>query len=174
MRASDFDYELPQELIAQAPLERRDESRLLVLNRATSKIEHTTFLNLPNYLRRGDVMVFNDSKVIPARLRGVNRNTGGEFELLLLEELAPNDWWVMLRPGKRARVGTEIWIAEKIIATVREINAEGHRRVQFSAVENILDALSENATVDEIAVAASKALYWAADPETLERRPAWA
>jgi len=141
MRASDFDYELPQELIAQAPLERRDQSRLLVLHRSSGKFEHARFSELPNYLRAGDLMVFNDSKVIPARLRGSNRKTGGEFELLLLEEVAPNDWWVMLRPGKRARMGTEITLPDKIIATVIEVNAEGHRRVQFSGVSNILDAL---------------------------------
>ena len=141
MRASDFDYELPEELIAQAPLERRDQSRLFVLHRSSGKFEHARFSDLPNCLRAGDLLVLNDSKVIPARLHGVNRRTGGEFEVFLVEEVAPNDWWAMLRPGKRARVGTEIAIADKIIATVVEINAEGHRRVQFSGVPNILDAL---------------------------------
>src|SRR5436190_23146397 len=118
MRASDFDYELPEELIAQAPLERRDQSRLFVLHRSSGKFEHSNFSKLPEYLRASDLMVFNDSKVIPARLRGINRKTGGEFELLLLEEVGPNDWWVMLRPGKRARVGTEITIAGEILITV--------------------------------------------------------
>src|SRR5436190_6412668 len=120
MRASDFDYELPEELIAQAPLERRDQSRLFVLHRSSGKLEHARFSDLPNRLRAGDLLVLNDSKVIPARLHGVNRRTGGEFEVFLVEEVAPNDWWALLRPGKRARVGTEIAIADKIIATVVE------------------------------------------------------
>src|SRR4026207_2383802 len=106
MRASDFDYELPEELIAQVPAARRDQSRMLVLHRASGRIEHRQFTNLLDYLRPGDVLVLNDSRVIPARLHGRNRATGGEFEVLLLEEVAPNAWWAMLRPGKRGRVGT--------------------------------------------------------------------
>jgi S-adenosylmethionine:tRNA ribosyltransferase-isomerase len=141
MRASDFDYDLPEELIAQAPLERRDQSRLFVLHRSSGKFEHSHFSDLANYLRPGDLIAFNDSKVIPARLHGMNRETGGKFELLLLHEVTLNDGWVMMRPGKRARVGTEIAISGEITATVMEINTEGHRRVRFSGVPNILDAL---------------------------------
>lgn len=141
MRASDFDYDLPEELIAQAPAEKRDQSRLLVLRRASGKIEHRRFPDLPEYFGPGDLLVLNDSKVIPAALQGANRVSGGRFELLLVEEVAPNDWWVMLRPGKRARLQTEIALPQGIVATVIDINAEGHRRVRFSGVENILDAL---------------------------------
>lgn len=143
MRASDFDYELPEELIAQVPAERRDQSRLLVLDRASRQMQHRRFVDLPNHLRPGDLLVFNDSKVIPARLRGTNRETGGEFELLLLEEVGPNDWWVMLRPGKRARPQTQIILKNQITATVLEKNAEGHGHVRFSGVANILDALPD-------------------------------
>jgi len=107
------------------------------LHRGTGKIEHSHFSELPNYVAAGDVMVFNDSKVIPARLRA----SSPEMEMLLVEEVAPNEWWVMLRPAKRARVGTTIKLNENITATVIDTNPEGHRRVKFSGVENILDVL---------------------------------
>jgi S-adenosylmethionine:tRNA ribosyltransferase-isomerase len=137
MRASEFDYDLPEDLIAQAPAERRDQSRMLVLNRATGKIEHSQFSELPNYVNSGDVMIFNDSKVIPARLRPVSHVE----EMLLVEEVAPNEWWTMLRPAKRAPQGTQIIINDQITATVVETNPEGHRRVQFSGIGNIIDVL---------------------------------
>jgi len=125
---------------------------LLALDRATAQITHRRFLDLPEYFSPGDLLVLNDSKVIPARLRGRNARTHGHFEVLLLEENAPNDWWAMMRPGQRARPGTTLQILDKdrnpsaFAATVREINAEGHRRLQFSGAENILtelDALGE-------------------------------
>jgi S-adenosylmethionine:tRNA ribosyltransferase-isomerase len=147
MLTKDFNFVLPPELIAQSPAPKRDQSRLLVLHRDTKKIEHQNFRGLLDYLRSGDVLVLNNSRVIPARLRGVNANSGGQFEILLLEENALNDWWVMLRPGKRARVGTEIIFCDlagntttlraKVIAT----NNEGHRRLQFSGVADMRDAL---------------------------------
>src|ERR1035437_5846460 len=108
MRTADFDFELPPELIAQAPTPQRDQSRLLVLHRFSGQIEHRRFRNLLEYLQPGDLLVLNNSRVIPACLRGVNAHTSGQFEVLLLEENATNDWWVMLRPGKRARAGTQI------------------------------------------------------------------
>ena len=138
MRTADFDFELPPELIAQVPAERRDASRLLVLDRASQKISHENFRNLLQHLRSGDVLVLNNSRVIPARLRGVNEKTGGQFEVLLLEENSTNDWWAMLRPGKRARVGTNIIFrnhsgaATNITAEVIAINEEGHRRLRFN------------------------------------------
>lgn len=149
MRTQDFDYNLPPELIAQEPAPARDQSRLMVVTRRTVAIEHRKFSDLPGYLRAGDVLVLNNSKVIPARMRAVNAVTGGEFELLLLEENAPNDWWVMLRPGKRARVHTQLILKDSVgrpsgaRATVLETNAEGHRRLQFSADRNILELLAE-------------------------------
>lgn len=139
MRASDFDYVLPEELIAQTPLPCRDQSRMLVLHRDTGRIEHRQFGDLSKFVGPGDVMVFNDSKVIPARLRP----TTHVAEMLLVEEVAANDWWVMLRPAKRAPIGTHITLSEKIVATVTEINADGHRRVKFSGVENIVDVLPD-------------------------------
>jgi S-adenosylmethionine:tRNA ribosyltransferase-isomerase len=137
MLASDFDYVLPHELIAQRPPERRDQSRLFVLRRSTGQFEHAQFSDLPNYVAPGDVMVFNDSKVIPARLRPMTQVS----EMLLVEELGPNDWWAMLRPAKRGQIGTIIGVTDTISATVTAINDEGHRRVTFSGVSNILDAL---------------------------------
>lgn len=149
MRTADFDFVLPPELIAQQPTGRRDESRLLVVHRDSGQIGHRKFRDLLGFLRVGDVMVLNNSRVIPARLRGVNEKTGGAFEMLLLEENATNDWWAMLKPGKRARVGTEIALrradgsASNHAATVIEVNEEGHRRLRFAGDGNILDALTE-------------------------------
>src|ERR1700692_2209950 len=100
MQTADFNYVLPPELIAQQPATRRDESRLLVLRRADGRVKHRKFRDLLEFLRDGDVLVLNNSRVVPARMRGVNAMSGGKFEMLLLEEKAPNDWWTLLRPGK--------------------------------------------------------------------------
>lgn len=152
MRTADFQFELPPDLIAQYPAAQRDQSRLLVLHRAQNRLEHRHFPDLPGFLRAGDVLILNNSRVIPARLRGANWKTPGKFEVLLLEENAVNDWWAMLKPGKRARVGTQIKILDHhgqpsaVTATVTEINGEGHRRLAFSGTPNLsgeLDALGE-------------------------------
>ena len=115
MRTADFNFDLPPELIAQQPPPKRDESRLLVLQRNNGRLQHQAFRDLPGFLRAGDVLVLNNSRVIPARLHGANARTGGQFEMLLLEEYARNDWWAMLRPGKRARPGTQI-ICQRLTA----------------------------------------------------------
>lgn len=149
MLTADFDYHLPRELIAQSPSPRRDGSKLLVLNRAQGSHEHRRFQDLPQFLRPGDVLVLNDSKAIPARLRGRNAKTSGAFELLLLGENAPNDWWAMVKPGKRARLGTQIQLRNHeqqdaaFLGTVIAANPEGHRRLQFAGPGNLLDALAE-------------------------------
>jgi len=149
MRTEDFDYTLPPELIAQHPAPERDASRLLVLERNTGRISHQTFRDFPLWLRAGDLLVLNDSRVIPARLRAVNARTGGAFEVLLLEENAPDDWWAMMRPGRRARVGTRLDFLDRnraptaISAIVREINAEGHRRLLFQGAGGVWDALEK-------------------------------
>jgi S-adenosylmethionine:tRNA ribosyltransferase-isomerase len=149
VRTADFDYELPPELIAQTPAPQRDQSRLMVLHRKSGQVEHRHFSDLLDYLEPGDVLVLNDSRVIPARLRGVNARTGGQFEILLLEENAANDWWAMVRPGKRARLGTQILLhappgrPARVEATVLATNADGHRRMRFTGVTNILEALDE-------------------------------
>lgn len=147
VRTADFHFDLPLELIAQHPAPQRDESRLLVLQRSGGGVAHRQFRDLPAYFRTGDVLVLNNSRVIPARLRGTNARTGGQFELLLLEENARNDWWAMLRPGKRARPGTQIacqapdGTATALHATVVETNSEGHRRLHFSGSPDIRDEL---------------------------------
>jgi S-adenosylmethionine:tRNA ribosyltransferase-isomerase len=147
MRTADFDFDLPPELIAQAPALERDQSRLLALHRHSGQVEHRRFRDLLEYLQPGDLLVLNNSRVIPARLRGVNAHTGGQFEILLLEENAINDWWVMLRPGKRARAGTQIIFRDTrgqpsdVQAMVLDNNAEGHRRLRFAGAPNIADLL---------------------------------
>lgn len=147
MQTSDFDFSLPPELIAQQPAPHRDQSRLLVLHRASAQIAHRQFSDLLEYLHPGDLLVLNDSRVIPARLRGLNEATGGQLEVLLVEEVAAGQWWALLRPGKRARVGAKILILDKhqrsspLQAVVREINPEGHRLLQFSGPRNVGDEL---------------------------------
>jgi S-adenosylmethionine:tRNA ribosyltransferase-isomerase len=143
MRTGDFDYELPAKNIAQHPAATRDQARLLVLQRDTKDLEHRRFPDLLRFLEPGDVLVLNDSRVIPARLRGVNARTGGQFELLLVEEATPGEWWVMLRPGRRGRVGTQIVLKEitgsltGIHAQVIATNQEGHRLLRFSGTPDI-------------------------------------
>ena len=110
MQTSDFDYYLPPELIAQTPLEPRDSSRLLVFDRAWGQISHRHFKDITEYLRPGDVMVFNQSRVIPARLRGRRADTGGKVEFLLLRERSPGVWQAMAQPGRRLRPGAEVII----------------------------------------------------------------
>jgi S-adenosylmethionine:tRNA ribosyltransferase-isomerase len=149
MRTADFQFELPPELIAQAPAAGRDQSRLLVLDRASGQTAHRRFRDMLEHVRPGDALVLNNSRVVPARLHGANARTGGEFEILLLEENATNDWWAMVRPGKRARVGTEIILRnpqgrpDDALATVLDINAEGHRRLRFTGTADISQRLDE-------------------------------
>jgi S-adenosylmethionine:tRNA ribosyltransferase-isomerase len=115
----------------------------LVLNRTSGQVEHRTFREIPEFLHEGDVLVLNDSRVIPARLRGVNARTGGRFEILLLEENSTNDWWAMFCPAKRARLKTQIAFRDRngqpinLQATVIEINDEGHRRLNFSGTMDV-------------------------------------
>ena len=166
MCTADFHFDLPPELIAQQPLPQRDQSRLLVVQRGENRTEHRRFQDFPDFLRAGDVLVLNNSRVIPARLHGKNSKTGGKFEILLLEDSAVNDWWAMMRPGKRAQPGTRIQLLNKsgeltnFFAEVLEFNAEGHRRLRFSGTENIfneLDALGEMPLPPYIERAAEKA-----------------
>ena len=148
LRTADFNYDLPSNLIAQRPAPNRDASRLLVLDRSTGQLHHQHFFNLPEFLRSGDLLVLNNSRVLPVRLRGVNATSGGQFEVFLVEEISPNQWWVMLRPGKRGRLGTKISLLDSVqqptafIAEVTQINSEGHRLITFSGTKNIRDELN--------------------------------
>jgi len=145
VRISDFDFDLPPEQIAQHPASRRDASRLLVLHRASGRIEHRRFPDVADYLNPGDLLVLNNSRVLPARLRGVKLGGGGgRIEALLVRPEARNDWWVLLRPGKRVRPGTRLRFgpeAQALEAEVVEKNAEGHCRLRFTATEDVLDRL---------------------------------
>ncbi|MGB9603060.1 MAG: tRNA preQ1(34) S-adenosylmethionine ribosyltransferase-isomerase QueA [Limisphaerales bacterium] len=144
---SEYDYYLPEELIAQYPAQQRGSSRLLVVDRKSGKLFHRSFPEIIEYLEAGDTLVLNDSKVIAARLRGANAKSGGEVEVLLVEQNSTNDWWTMLKPGRRARVGGQIQFYDRnrqknhIIATVVEVNEEGMRRLVFQNTSDILDEL---------------------------------
>lgn len=145
MLTEEFNFCLPEELIAQHPAPTRDQSRLLVFQRPEGSVSHKIFKDLPDLLNPGDLLVLNNSKVIPARLRGIKPGTGGAIEFLLLEENSANDWWVMLRPSKRLRPGDKFQItdfkSEPIDATavLIEKNEEGHCRLRFENITNILD-----------------------------------
>ena len=141
MRTSDYDYHLPPHLIAQTPLEPRDSSRLLVLQRDTGHMEHRHFYELTEYLREGDVLVFNDSRVIPARLHGRREGTGGKVEFLLLQRLQPGVWKAMGRPGRRLQPGSRFRIEgdsdDELWIEVLEASEDGVRTVRLSSEEGI-------------------------------------
>ncbi|MFC1966388.1 tRNA preQ1(34) S-adenosylmethionine ribosyltransferase-isomerase QueA [Chloroflexota bacterium] len=115
MKTSDFDYLLPPELIAQTPIEPRDHSRLMVLNCSDSLLKHRKFFEIIDYLRAGDVMVFNDSRVIPARLMGTRIDGGSAVEILLLRRISPSIWETLVKPGKRVKIGSRIEIGERLV-----------------------------------------------------------
>lgn len=145
MLVTDFDYELPQELIAQHPMEPRDHSRLLVVDKKTGEIEHRHFYDLVNYLKPGDVLVFNDTRVIPARLHGT-KDTGAHVEVFLLTRRDATDWEVLVRPGKKLQVGAKINFSDELSCEVIEHTDFGGRVVRFKydgIFEEILDRLGE-------------------------------
>ena len=131
MKTSDFYFDLPEELIAQTPLEKRDASRLLCLDKVTGEIQHRVFSELPELLRPGDCLVMNDSRVLPARLLGA-RETGGAAELLLLRDLGAGKWECLVRPGKKLRPGAKVHFGEgELEAEILETTEGGNRIVQF-------------------------------------------
>ena len=145
MLVTDFDYELPQELIAQHPMEPRDHSRLLVVDKHTGEIQHKHFYDLVDYLKPGDVLVFNDTRVIPARLHGT-KDTGAHVEVFLLTRKNATDWEVLVRPGKKLQVGAKINFSEELSCEVIEHTDFGGRVVRFKfdgIFEEILDRLGE-------------------------------
>lgn len=147
MKTSDFYFELPQELIAQDPLEDRSSSRLMVLDRKTGSIEHHIFKDIIQYLNPGDCLVVNDTKVIPARLIGNKIGTDAKIEVLLLKRKENDIWETLVKPGKKARVGAEISFGDGLLkAKVVDIVEEGNRLIQFSydgIFEEILDQLGQ-------------------------------
>lgn len=146
MKTSDFDYNLPEELIAQTPLKDRASSKLLVMDRFTGELEHREFRDIKDYLHKGDVLVINDTKVIPARLMGVKEDTGAVIELLLLKDLGEDKWECLSRPQKRLHIGTIVKFSDELSAEVVEILDEGVTRVKLlykGILLEILDRLGE-------------------------------
>ena len=147
MDVRDFDYELPEELIAQDPLLRRDDSRLMILDKKTGGIRHSVFHDIIDELQPGDCLVVNNSRVIPARLHGTRKGTGALIEVLLLKRKSDHVWETLVKPGKKCRVGTEIDFGEgRLTGKVIDILEEGNRLIEFSydgVFEEVLDALGE-------------------------------
>lgn len=147
MKVSDFDFYLPEELIAQHPLEKRDSSKLMVLDKKTGEIEHKHFHDIVDYLNKGDTIVLNNTRVMPARLIGEKVETGGKIEFLLLKRLEGDKWECLAKPGKRAKIGQKFTFGEgKLTCTVVDIVEEGNRIIEFSyegIFEEVLDQLGE-------------------------------
>lgn len=147
MNVSDFNFELPEELIAQDPLEDRSSSRLLVLDKETGAVEHKVFKDVTSYLKKGDCLVINDTKVIPARLFGVKEDTEAKIEVLLLKRKEHDVWETLVKPGKKAKPGTVIVFGDGLLkGTVIDVVEEGNRLIQFSyegIFEEILDELGQ-------------------------------
>ena len=141
MKTHDFWYDLPEELIAQTPLEKRDTSRLLAMNRRTGEVEHKHFYNILDYLQPGDCLVMNDSRVLPARLLG-HRPTGGAVEILLLRDLGNKKWECLCKPGRKMQVGNEVIFGDgELSATVVEVKDDGNRIVEFHYDSIFLEVL---------------------------------
>ena len=147
MNVSDFNFELPQELIAQDPLEDRSSSRLLVLDKTDGTLEHRRFPDILSYLKEGDCLVINDTKVIPARLFGVKEDTQAKIEVLLLKRMEQHVWETLVKPGKKAKPGTVISFGDgRLKGTVMDVVEEGNRLIRFSyegIFEEILDRLGQ-------------------------------
>ena len=146
LKKSDFYFELPEELIAQDPPEDRSSSRLLVLDKVTGKTKHHVFKEILEYLRPGDCLVLNNTKVLPARLYGVKEDTGAAIEVLLLKRKENDVWETLVKPGKKARPGTRLLFGDGCLrAEVLEVVEEGNRLIRFSyegIFEEILDRKS--------------------------------
>ena len=148
MNTSDFYYDLPAELIAQTPIEPRNASRLMVLDRLSGKIEHKIFSQLEEFLNEGDCLILNDTRVIPARIYGVKKETGAVVEFLLLNQNENNVWECLCKPGKRAKIGTEFVFGEGLVdCEVVDIAEDGNRKIRFNCdskeIYNILDKIGK-------------------------------
>ncbi|MDO5560742.1 MAG: tRNA preQ1(34) S-adenosylmethionine ribosyltransferase-isomerase QueA [Oscillospiraceae bacterium] len=144
MNTSDFFYDLPQELIAQTPIEPRNFSRMMVLSKDSDKIEHRHFYNLCDYLKKGDLLVLNDSRVLPARLYGQKEGTGSFIEFLLLEQKGDKLWEIICRPGKKAKPGVRFVFGDgRLVGEITQVMDDGNRIVKFSCEGNFFTALED-------------------------------
>ncbi len=144
MKTSDFFYNLPENLIAQTPLEPRDSSRLMVLRRDSDTIEHKHFYDIIDYLEEGDCLIVNDSRVIPARIYGVKDDTGAKIEFLLLRQLDGSRWETLVKPGRKAKVGARFTFGDGLLkAEVLEVTDDGNRIVDLTCEENIYATLDK-------------------------------
>jgi S-adenosylmethionine:tRNA ribosyltransferase-isomerase len=148
MKTSDFFYELPQELIAQTPAQPRDSSRLMILDKSTGKVEHKIFHDLIDYLEPNDCLILNDTRVIPARIYGVKKETGAVVEFLLLKQKENNVWECLCKPGKRAKIGTKFVFGEGLVdCEVIDITEDGNRLIKFNCdskeIYTILDKIGK-------------------------------
>lgn len=132
MNINDYNYELDEKYIAQKPIKNRSESKLMIMDKNTGEIEHTRFYNIKNYLKKGDVLVLNNTKVLPARIMGIKKDTGANIEILLLKNINGDIWECLARPGKRLHVGTNIVFNEKLSCKVIEKLEDGIVRVEFA------------------------------------------
>ena len=144
MKTSDFYYDLPQEQIAQTPIEPRDHSRLMVLHKDSDEIEHKHFYDIIDYLNEGDCLIVNDSRVIPARIYGYKEDTGAKIEFLLLKQISGNRWETLVKPGKKAKLGARFIFGDGLLkAEVVDIIDDGNRIVELECDENIFTALDK-------------------------------
>lgn len=144
MKTSDFYYDLPEELIAQTPIEPRDHSRLLVMNKENGEINHKHFYDILDYLNEGDCLIVNDSRVLPARIFGTKNKTGANVEFLLLKQVGNNTWETLSKPGKKAKVGASFSFGDGLMkGTVTNITDEGNRIVEFECEENFFATLDK-------------------------------
>lgn len=144
MKTSDFYYELPEELIAQTPVEPRDSSRMLVMNRKTGELSHEHFFNILDHLNEGDCLILNDSRVLPARIFGVKDETGANVEFLLLKHIENKRWEALARPGKKARTGASFTFGNGLMkCTVADVTEEGNRILDFECEGSFYEALDK-------------------------------
>lgn len=143
MKKSDFFYDLPEELIAQTPLQKRDGSKMLVLNKETGEIIHKHFFDIRDFLKKGDLLVMNNSRVIPARIYGTRVDTGSSVEFLLLKQIENNCWETLVKPGKKAKIGKEFDFNGIMKGRIEDIGEEGIRIIRFECEENIYTALDK-------------------------------
>ena len=142
LKTSDFYYELPKELIAQTPAQPRDSSRLMVIDRKRKTVEHRHFYDITEYLKEGDCLIVNDSRVLPARIYGTKK-TGARVEFLLLSQSYGNVWECLSKPGKKAREGDEFSFGDVMKCRVKEVLENGNRLVEFECEENFYSALDK-------------------------------